>query len=207
MATLVLIQKRKACARRQELHEQRQNHQRFVRDVLSSWDKGGSGDLKFDEVKTWLSSISQGNPPSEDEVKWVIVMANQQRTNDYTNAAIKPEDFSRAIDAFLSYRECKDEIEGIFQKYDVDKSGSLDKGQLTNLLTELNEGAEPTGEEVDWVIKHADVIGNGAISKPELAKAISVWYVHVAEIERNNSMAEAAMKPSGICSSGACVVQ
>eukprot|EP00961_Rhodomonas_salina_P178517 2407847-Rhodomonas_salina.3 len=100
MATLVLIQKRKECARRRELFERKREHKKFVKDVLASWDKGGSGDLRFDEVKEWLSSVAQGQSASEDEIKWVIVMATQQQTSDFENAAITPDDFSRAIEAW-----------------------------------------------------------------------------------------------------------
>jgi len=33
------------------------------------------------------------------------------------------------------------------------------------------------------VMDHADVIGNGVITKPELHKAISLWYVHSGSAE------------------------
>jgi len=207
MATLVLIQKRKECARRRELYEKKREHQMFVKDVLSSWDKGGSGTLTFQEVSQWLSSIAQGQPATEDEIKWVIVMANQQKTNNFENASIAPEDFSRAIEAWMSYRECKLEIDDIFKKYDLDSSGSLDKVQLKNLLGELNDGEMPNDEEVEWVFQHADVIGNGVITKPELAKAISVWYVHVAELEEQRMNEQEVVKPRGMCSAGPCSIQ
>mmetsp|Transcript_7326 Transcript_7326/g.14551 ORF Transcript_7326/g.14551 Transcript_7326/m.14551 type:complete len:206 (+) Transcript_7326:182-799(+) len=205
MATLILIQKRKECARRRELFEKKREQRKFVKDVLSSWDSSKSGDLSYEEVSKWLSSIAQGQPATEDEIKWVIVMANQKRANDFESASIAPAEFSRAIEAWMSYRECKREIDEIFQKYDTDSSGGLDRTQLTNLLGELNDGAQPTEEEVEWVLKHADVIGNGVITKPELAKAVSVWYVHVAEQEESQRAEQ--VNSSKFCSAGPCTVQ
>jgi len=41
------------------------------------------------------------------------------------------------------------------------------------------------------VMDHADVIGNGVITKPELHKAISLWYVHSGSAE---IVSEAAAK-------------
>lgn len=36
-----------------------------------------------------------------------------------------------------------------------------------------------TDEEVDMVMKEADVMGDGAISKMELVKATALWYGYV----------------------------
>mmetsp|Transcript_31236 Transcript_31236/g.62996 ORF Transcript_31236/g.62996 Transcript_31236/m.62996 type:complete len:100 (+) Transcript_31236:367-666(+) len=99
----------------------------------------------------------------------------------------------------MSYKECKAEIDLVFEKYDSDKSGGLDREQLKNLLTELNAGGEPKAEEVDFVLMHADVIGNGVVTKPELAKAVSVWYVHVEKKQQQTD----AVKPGSAC----CLVQ
>jgi len=50
--------------------------------------------------------------------------------------------------------------------------------QLGVLLMEMNEGVAVTDAEVDWVMTHADVLGDGQINKPELAFAVSLWYNH-----------------------------
>eukprot|EP00293_Proteomonas_sulcata_P012542 CAMPEP_0184304128 /NCGR_PEP_ID=MMETSP1049-20130417/13731_1 /TAXON_ID=77928 /ORGANISM="Proteomonas sulcata, Strain CCMP704" /LENGTH=208 /DNA_ID=CAMNT_0026615871 /DNA_START=59 /DNA_END=685 /DNA_ORIENTATION=+ len=208
MATLVLIKKRRECERRRELFEKKKEHKRFVKDVLESWDKGKTGTLTWDELRQWLTSIAQGEPATDDEVKWVMTMATQERSPDYEKVHIQPDNFSAAAEAWLSYRESKSEIDAIFNKYDTDSSGCLDKAQLKNLLTELNAGDEPLPEELDWVLQNADVIGDGVINKPELAKAISVWYVHVQmEEERQQAMQKEAVKANGICGPGGCSIQ
>mmetsp|Transcript_55268 Transcript_55268/g.129341 ORF Transcript_55268/g.129341 Transcript_55268/m.129341 type:complete len:190 (+) Transcript_55268:196-765(+) len=179
----------------------RAQHQAFVKDVLSTWDEGRSGNLTFAEVSKWLSAVSNGKVPTDDEVKWVICMANRKQTTDFENVAIEPNAFQRALEAWMSYNECKSEIETVFDKFDSDKSGGLDREQLRNLLTELNGGEAPNSQEVDFVLMHADVIGNGVVTKPELAKAVSVWYVHVEKMQAE------AVKSNGMCGSGVCGVQ
>lgn len=53
---------------------------------------------------------------------------------------------ARALEAWMSYNECKSEIETVFDKFDSDKSGGLDREQLRNLLTELNGGEAPNSQ-------------------------------------------------------------
>ena len=89
------------------------------------------------------------------------------------------------------------DIETMFAKYDTDSSGSLDKAQLTKLLTDLNDGVEPSPEEVDWVMAEADQIGSGTITKPELQKATSLWYSYAdAEAKADPPAAPAAAAPA-----------
>ena len=62
-----------------------------------------------------------------------------------------------------------------FERYDVNKSGELEKGQLANLLKDLNEGAEVPEEDLTLVMKQADVSESGAIKREELKPAIMIW--------------------------------
>mmetsp|Transcript_27381 Transcript_27381/g.42768 ORF Transcript_27381/g.42768 Transcript_27381/m.42768 type:complete len:228 (-) Transcript_27381:227-910(-) len=188
MANLVIVQRRKDAARRQELVEQKKHHDKFVKEVMKQWGETGSQGLEFEQLRSWLTSINQGEPVSEDEAKWVMAMANQAYKDengttfkDLKRATVLPADFEKAVDAYLSYKDSAPEITEMFKKFDPDGNANLDRAELTEMLTELNEGVAPQESEVDWVMKEADIIGQGMISKPCLAKAISLWYTHVEE--------------------------
>mmetsp|Transcript_31237 Transcript_31237/g.62998 ORF Transcript_31237/g.62998 Transcript_31237/m.62998 type:complete len:118 (+) Transcript_31237:57-410(+) len=84
--TFALKAARKATQRRHELADRRAQHKRFIKDVLGTWDASHSGNLTAEEVSKWLSAVSQGQTPTDDEVKWVICMANRKHTQDYENA-------------------------------------------------------------------------------------------------------------------------
>ncbi len=75
-------------------------------------------------------------------------MANGEETKDFAHAVIEPEVFQRALEAWMSYLESKNEIDEVFAKYDWDNSGKLERDQLKGLLTDLNEGDPPDDEEV-----------------------------------------------------------
>eukprot|EP00927_Polykrikos_kofoidii_P070242 TRINITY_DN6629_c0_g1_i1.p1 TRINITY_DN6629_c0_g1~~TRINITY_DN6629_c0_g1_i1.p1 ORF type:complete len:216 (-),score=51.52 TRINITY_DN6629_c0_g1_i1:92-739(-) len=70
-------------------------------------------------------------------------------------------------------------IDKLFEKYDADSSGGLERPDIIRLLTDMDSstppGTEPTTEEVDWVIKTADKQGDGCIDKNELKEALTCW--------------------------------
>jgi hypothetical protein len=58
--------------------------------------------------------------------------------------------------------------------------GTLQRGQVHDFLTELNEGIKVSWDETDWAIETADVDGNGELDREELRAAVSWWYcLHV----------------------------
>eukprot|EP00281_Chroomonas_sp_CCMP1168_P025756 CAMPEP_0206238090 /NCGR_PEP_ID=MMETSP0047_2-20121206/14625_1 /ASSEMBLY_ACC=CAM_ASM_000192 /TAXON_ID=195065 /ORGANISM="Chroomonas mesostigmatica_cf, Strain CCMP1168" /LENGTH=680 /DNA_ID=CAMNT_0053662593 /DNA_START=10 /DNA_END=2052 /DNA_ORIENTATION=- len=182
---LVIVPRNNQSARRKELAKKKDDHKRFIKETLAKWDKSGTGALSFEELRDWLSDISPGAKATDDEVSWIAALANMDKgafKNDKSaasKASVLPGDFTKAVEAWMSYRESKQEIDEMFAKYDTDKSNTLDKAQLTEVLTALNAGTKPDDTEVNWVMENADVIGNGVITKPELGKAISIWYSHV----------------------------
>uniref|UniRef100_A0A6U4KF53 EF-hand domain-containing protein n=1 Tax=Hemiselmis andersenii TaxID=464988 RepID=A0A6U4KF53_HEMAN len=181
MATAIIFAKNRECARRKALLERQKDHEKLVADVLKSWDKSHTGTLSYDELKAWLTSMNQGAPPSDAECMWVMRMAidktpGMDMVQDLTQAHVTPKYFGRAAQSWLAYQETKSEINAVFKKFDTDSSDSLDRAQLKQVLTALNDGGDPADEELDYVLKRADVIGSGNITKPELAMAISLWY-------------------------------
>ena len=68
------------------------------------------------------------------------------------------------------------DIDETFEKYDINKSGELEKDQLASLLKDLNDGVDVPEKDLDMVLKQADVSESGAIKREELKPAIMIWY-------------------------------
>ena len=63
-------------------------------------------------------------------------------------------------------------IDAIFNKYDTDKSGTLEENEIFNLINDafksLGRNREVTQQEVGQFIAAIDKNGDGKIAKPEL---------------------------------------
>jgi len=66
----------------------------------------------------------------------------------------------------------------LFDRFDLDHNGSLDKSELQALLTKI-AGVPVSESDVTEVLRTADVLGDGVINKEELLGAVGAWYVSV----------------------------
>ena len=164
------------------------NQQAFIKDVLNRFSSNGSV-LNSKEVASWLAGLSQDEGISDDELKWILMLGNKSTESDkkyrgsmkeldLDKAVIFSDTFEFVMDSWITYVKNKPTIKGIFQKFDVDRSGSLSREEVTEMLTMLNEGEKPEDEDVQWVMQSADEIGDGeGIEKPEVLQLISAWYI------------------------------
>lgn len=151
----------------------------------------------FTEVEQWLLDLTLALDPgsrlppgvSVAEVEYVIMEANRDHYENHgetrTFAALKsktlrPQDFGRAADAWIEYKECQEDIEAIFLKFDADADKVLNKQELGVFLTDLNELLPVSDADVSEVLSEADLLGHGYIVPINLPKAIAAWY----ELER-----------------------
>jgi len=66
----------------------------------------------------------------------------------------------------------------LMAKYDKDRSGALEREELLRLLTDYNEGAHPTAEDVDYILKITGKDLDRSISVDEVLFALKVWYAY-----------------------------
>lgn len=178
-----------AAARAKARDEYVKEHERIA-TVFNQYDKDKTGKIDQKELKTLMKDYSSKDP-TDDEVKFVMSMADESKTGYLTL-----DEISGAIKCWRSYQEpaTQAKIKTTFDTYDTDKTGKLDKEQLKKLLSDLNDRLPVEDAEVDWVLQHADVLGDGQIQKIELTQAIAYWWIHVEEEE-----AEKKPKKSSVC--------
>eukprot|EP00927_Polykrikos_kofoidii_P015382 TRINITY_DN16827_c0_g1_i1.p1 TRINITY_DN16827_c0_g1~~TRINITY_DN16827_c0_g1_i1.p1 ORF type:complete len:225 (+),score=44.20 TRINITY_DN16827_c0_g1_i1:75-677(+) len=71
-------------------------------------------------------------------------------------------------------------VNDVFRKYDTNRSGKLEKSQVSNLLSDIESstpaGSPPSDEELEFIMKLCDnQCENDAIDRSELESALSAW--------------------------------
>eukprot|EP00930_Biecheleria_cincta_P103708 TRINITY_DN95769_c0_g1_i1.p1 TRINITY_DN95769_c0_g1~~TRINITY_DN95769_c0_g1_i1.p1 ORF type:complete len:209 (+),score=41.11 TRINITY_DN95769_c0_g1_i1:61-687(+) len=144
--------------------------------LFESLDETKTGTLNRDEVTQLLTTLNSGETPSFDEVTFVMRMAG----NASANGEIAQKELVIAIQCWRTYQSTFASERGmgraLFDKYDTDRSGKLDRVQLKAMLNELNGDADVSEADVDWVLSRADLLNDGQISKIELNQAIAAWF-------------------------------
>jgi len=78
-------------------------------------------------------------------------------------------------------------FEAIFLKYDTNRTGRLERDNVTHLLTDFDHstpaGTPPSQEELDFIFKVCDEADNGAIERDELENAIVTWRTFASQRE------------------------
>ena len=71
-----------------------------------------------------------------------------------------------------SNEQLRQAVDAVFANFDADNSGTLDKGEVFNLinaaLAHMNANRQCTQEEVEALVSATDTSGDGKINKQEL---------------------------------------
>lgn len=126
------------------------------------------------------SSTPPGTPPDEVQVDFLLAIADKSG-----NQCIDAGELEELLTCWHTFIEHRTEFEEKMKKYDVSNTGTLSKDELKAYLTDLNGGIAVSDDEVDMVMKQADVLGDGVLHKIELQKATATWFGYVAEHEKS----------------------
>jgi len=153
------------------------NRRKELKDLFNKYDTNQSGKLEADQVARLLtdmdSSTPPGTAPSDEELTMVLKVVQPEVEN-----ALKLNELMDALRIWSSYTDNREQMLKRLKRFDKDGTGKLEKPQLKAYLVALNGGKKVTDEEVDWVLREADVFGDGAIRQTEMVMATTAWYVH-----------------------------
>jgi len=148
--------------------------------VIKQYDTNKSGKLERDQIIKLLTDMDTSTPPgtapSDEQVEFLLKVADKQG-----DGAIEAGELEEVITCWHTFIENKQEWEDKMAKYDVSNTGTLSKEEVKAYLTDVNGGKDVSDEEVDMVMKDADVLGNGTLNKIELQRATAAWYSYVEE--------------------------
>jgi Ca2+-binding EF-hand superfamily protein len=146
--------------------------QKVMDEIISRFDASQSGSLTKEEVKELMvKAWGDDFVPSDDDVDLVMRVGGDSCLPEITHAELPA---ACAIVKALAEEASK--MGEIMEMYDKDKSGELDKAQLADLLKDLNGGEAVPDEDVQSVLKQADVSGTGALNVKEVKPAVMAWY-------------------------------
>jgi len=131
------------------------------KEAFSLFDKDGDGTITTKELGTVMRSLGQN--PSEGELQDMI----NEVDNDGSGSIDFPE-FLHLMSRKMHDTDTEDEIREAFRVFDKDGNGFISAAELRHVMTNLGE--KLSDEEVDEMIREADVDGDGQINYEEFVK-------------------------------------
>jgi Ca2+-binding EF-hand superfamily protein len=170
----------------------------IIAELIKNYDKDGSGGLDIVEVSQFLQEAGGGRVPTHDELLWVMKTATPQRIKKNHDLLgkqeLRIEHLRAAALAYSEYRQREAELDEIFDKYDDDDNGVLDRSELTNIVTDYltetdqtKSSLEALSDEqrklkdtrpervkimVEKLLQASVSIKEDVITKPEMIKAL-----------------------------------
>uniref|UniRef100_A0A663EY60 EF-hand domain-containing protein n=1 Tax=Aquila chrysaetos chrysaetos TaxID=223781 RepID=A0A663EY60_AQUCH len=125
------------------------------KEAFSLFDKDGDGTITTKELGTVMRSLGQN--PTEAELQDMIneVDADGNGTIDF------PE-FLTMMVRKMKDTDSEEEIREAFRVFDKDGNGYISAAELRHVMTNLGE--KLTDEEVDEMIREADIDGDGQVN-------------------------------------------
>mmetsp|Transcript_14877 Transcript_14877/g.41424 ORF Transcript_14877/g.41424 Transcript_14877/m.41424 type:complete len:199 (+) Transcript_14877:165-761(+) len=131
------------------------------KEAFSLFDKDGDGTITTKELGTVMRSLGQN--PTEAELMDMI----QEIDADGSGNIDFPE-FLTMMARKMKDTDSEDEILEAFKVFDKDGNGFISAAELRHIMTNLGE--KLSDEEVDEMIREADIDGDGQINYEEFVK-------------------------------------
>uniref|UniRef100_J3MPA8 EF-hand domain-containing protein n=3 Tax=Oryza brachyantha TaxID=4533 RepID=J3MPA8_ORYBR len=140
------------------------------KEAFSLFDKDGDGCITTKELGTVMRSLGQN--PTEAELQDMIneVDADGNGTIDF------PE-FLNLMARKMKDTDSEEELKEAFRVFDKDQNGFISGAELRHVMTNLGE--KLSDEEVDEMIREADVDGDGQINYEEFVKVMMAKIIHM----------------------------
>ncbi|XP_077555577.1 uncharacterized protein LOC144169973 [Haemaphysalis longicornis] len=128
------------------------------KQAFALFDKDGDGVITTKELGTVMRALGQN--PTEAELKDMIAEVDIDN-----NGTIDFPEFLAMMTKKVRTTDTEEEIREAFKVFDRDGNGFITAAELRHVMTTLGE--KLTNEEVDAMIREADVDGDGQINYDE----------------------------------------
>lgn len=133
------------------------------REAFSLFDKNGDGTITSNELAVVMKSLGQKTTESE-----LQDMINEVDIDG--NGTIDFPEFLALFDRKTESSNSKEDVKEAFRVFDKDGNGYINASELQYVMTTLGE--KLTNEEVEDMLKEADIDEDGAINYEEFVKIL-----------------------------------
>jgi calmodulin len=158
---LINSPKSKLPSLRKVCHPFLHQHVILIHIAFSLFDKDGDGTITTKELGTVMRSLGQN--PTEAEL---LDMINEVDADG--NGTIDFPEFLSLMARKMKDTDTEEELIEAFKVFDRDGNGFISAAELRHVMTNLGE--KLTDEEVDEMIREADVDGDGQINYEEFVR-------------------------------------
>ncbi|URE21502.1 hypothetical protein MUK42_10586 [Musa troglodytarum] len=130
-------------------------------EAFCLFDKDGDGCITLEELGTVIKSLGQN--PSEEELQEMI-----REVDSDGNGTIEFAEFLNLMSRKVKETNVEEELKEAFKVFDKDQNGYISASELRNVM--MNLGEKLTDEEVDQMIREADLDGDGQVNYEEFVR-------------------------------------
>ncbi|KAL7081155.1 hypothetical protein ACP275_14G021600 [Erythranthe tilingii] len=133
-------------------------------EAFSLFDKDGDGCITIEELATVIRSLDQN--PTEEELREMMNEVDSDR-----NGTIEFAEFLNLMSRKMKEIDADEELKEAFKVFDKDQNGYISANELRQVL--MNLGEKLTDEEVQQMIREADLDGDGQVNFDEFVKMMT----------------------------------
>ncbi|KAF3663584.1 Calmodulin-3 [Capsicum annuum] len=135
-------------------------------EAFNLFDKDGDGCISVEELATVIRSLDQN--PTEEELQEMI---NEVDGNG--NGTIEFTEFLNLMAKKIKETDGEEELKEAFKVFDKDQNGYISATELRHVM--INLGEKLTDEEVEQMIREADLDGDGQVNFDEFVKMMMTF--------------------------------
>ncbi|KRX57132.1 Calmodulin, partial [Trichinella sp. T9] len=133
-------------------------------EAFNLFDKDGDGKITSQELGIVMRSL--GQRPTESELRDMV-----NEVDEDGNGTIEFDEFLQMMSRKMKDSDSEQELKEAFQVFDKDKDGFISAAELHYVMTNLGE--KLTDEEVQEMIREADLDGDGLVNYHEFVKMMT----------------------------------
>uniref|UniRef100_A0A7N0TUG2 EF-hand domain-containing protein n=1 Tax=Kalanchoe fedtschenkoi TaxID=63787 RepID=A0A7N0TUG2_KALFE len=128
------------------------------REAFRLFDKNGDGCITIEELGAVIRSLDQN--PTEEELQDMITEIDMDG-----NGTIEFSEFLSLMAMKIKETDAEEELKEAFKVFDKDQNGYISATELRHAM--INLGEKLTEDEVEQMIREADLDGDGQVNYEE----------------------------------------